>query len=171
MKEKFIIGAERMQLLTNVSIPSRRRYGKTVAQPGSDSEYSPQRRGGRDGRSRDRRFRPFKSFKSFKTIKIGGSDTTPCLCVNTNLLSRFACGRIPSLDLQTVPLRAIALTRLRKTSFRRHLHVCAIAQIRNYQFPLSLQVSAEVKGMHASMEVRRPLWPVLISNISTTEAW
>ena len=41
MKEKFIIGRERMQLLTNVSIPSRPRHGKTVAQPGSGSVYSP----------------------------------------------------------------------------------------------------------------------------------
>ena len=35
-----------MQCSTNVSIPSRRRHGKTVVQPGLDSEYSPRRREG-----------------------------------------------------------------------------------------------------------------------------
>ena len=77
MKQKFIIGPERMQCPTNLSIPSRRWHGKAVAQPGLDSEYSPPGRGGCDGRSRDRWFKPFKTFKSFQTIKIGKSDTTP----------------------------------------------------------------------------------------------
>ena len=70
-----------MQLLPKASIPSRHRHRKTVAQPGSDSEYSLPGRGRCDGRSRDRWFKPFKTFKSFKpfkTFKIGKSDTSSC---------------------------------------------------------------------------------------------
>jgi len=104
MKAKFIIGPERMQLLTKASIPSRHRHRKTVAQPGLDSEYSPPGRGECDGRSRDRWFKPFK---------IGKSDTTPCTlyyypkgfsCVR-KLFGRYShCWTMPRTPLLTTKI-------------------------------------------------------------------